>query len=548
MFIAHGEKVRKNAKWIMLGVLILLIPGFVMLFTQTSSSDRRNAELPTVAGKPVDPAQFEEMKELVRAQYVVMQGRDASRTIRMQDQIKQEAVIQMLIGDKAKAMGVTVSEPELRTALLSQPIFINSAGQFDRERYSQFLIGLNNSGVSEAQFGEVLRQRILIEKIQQLVTAAVKTTPTEVQQAYLPLHEKISIDLVQFDVADYTDPIAVSNEEARAFYEQNKESFRVPATTKIQYAEFTADAARPKIQVTDDEITDFYNRTKYQHADTNGIPQPLALVKALVKEQLLDVRASHAAADRAQEFSLKLTQQPKPEFAKVCADFGVTPVTTDYLTAFDKLPAITGVPDFAARANRLTADVPVSDPIGSSNNFYVLEFIASTPSHVPPYDQIQTNVTDQVKRLHAYVNTVKRAQENVAQLKQLVASGQSFTQACAQLKLKVETPAPFTLADEKPTLPGGGRIQQATLEIPNHGISDLIETIYGGLVFHLRERQPADPAEFEKDRERLARQLLQRNRQALFNDWIQALVRERQVDFKMPRRQPEAEEPVESTN
>lgn len=542
MFIAHGDKVRKHARWIMLGVLVLLIPGFVALFTTTGKSDRQATNLPTVHGKPVNAADYEQMKDLVRAQFVVMRGRDGSRTTQMQDQIKQEAVIQMLLMGKAKEMGVIVTEPELQLALIGQPVFLNSAGQFDKERYRQFMILLNNNSVSESMFEDVLRQRLVIEKLQRIITTAAKATPAAVQQAYLPLHEKLAIDLVQFDTADYHDPVAISNEVVRAYFEQNKESFRLPAKVKVQYAAFTADAAKKSVQVTDAEILDFYNRTLYRYVGTNNAPQPLEAVKAEVKAELVRQQADHAAADRATEFGLKLAQQPKPEFGKVCTEFGVTPVTTDFISAFDKVPGIDGLPDFASKANRLTSESPVSDPIGGSNTYYVLEFVAGQPSVVPPFDQVQADATKQVTQLYTYNATLQRADEKVGQLKKLIAAGKTFAQACAELKLKIETPPAFTVADDKITLPSAGRIQQASLEMPVGAVSELISTPAGGLVFHLRERQAADMAEFEKDRPRITQQVLQRDRQALFNDWIQALVRNEQVDFKMPRREPEPEE------
>jgi len=550
MFIAHGDKVRKNARWIMAGIILLLIPSFVLLFTQSSESDRRAGDVPTVRGKPINAAEFEQMKDLVRAQYVVMRGRDQSRTVQMQDQIKQETVVQILMMQKAKEMGVVVTEPELQAALLSQPVFLNEAGQLDRQRVQQFMILLNNNGVSEAMFADVMRQRLLIEKLQQLVTIAAKATPTAVQQAYLPLHEKLSIDLVQFDIADYKDPVTVSNEEARAFYEQNKESFRVPAKVQVQYAEFTAAAAKKTVQLTDDEISDFYNRNKFRYAGTNSVPPLLEVVKAEVQADLLKLAADHAAANRAQEFSLKLSQQPKPEFGKVCAEFGVKPVTTDFITMFDKVPGIEGLPDFAVRAGRLSADIPVSDPIGSSNTYYVLEYVAGQPSLVPSFEEIQTNVTAQVKRIRTYGATLQRAEATVGQIKKLIAATNTFAQACAQLKLKIETPPPFTIAEEKLDLPAASQIQQASLEMPVGAVSELIGTATGGLIFHVRARQPADLAEFEKERERVTRQVLQRDRQAIFSDWIQSLVRNEQVDFKIPPRQPETDEPptTESPN
>ena len=59
MFIAHGEKVRKHARWILAGVLVILVPGFVALFTTTGGRERREEDLPTLRGKPVNPAEFE---------------------------------------------------------------------------------------------------------------------------------------------------------------------------------------------------------------------------------------------------------------------------------------------------------------------------------------------------------------------------------------------------------------------------------------------------------------------------------------------------------
>ena len=143
------------------------------------------------------------------------------------------------------------------------------------------------------------------------------------------------------------------------------------------------------------------------------------------------------------------------------------------------------------------------------------------------------------KKLHALY-----LRATVEQLKKLVANGLTFAAACAELKLKVETPAPFTVSDEKLDLPSAASIQQAALGMKVGAVSDVLRTLTGGVVFSLRNRQAADLAEFEKNKEQLTQQVLQRNRQALFNDWIQSLIRDEQVDFKIKPRQAEAEEPA----
>jgi peptidyl-prolyl cis-trans isomerase D len=537
MFIAHGDKVRKNARWIMAIVLILLIPGFIALFTQ-SGGGRPNDQLPTIAGKPVDAARFTQAMDKVRAQYVISQGRELRRSAEMLNQLKQEAVLQMLMEQEAGKLGLRVSDEELVAQIHALPILVNEAGQFQPERYRQLMIYLNNFGINAAQFEDVLRAQLLQGKLQQLVTAGAKATPLEVQQTYLPLHEKVTIELVRFEVADYQQPVVVSNEMVRAFYESNRESFATPEKMKVRYARFDVASQLPHVTVTEADVAEFYERNKLQYAGTNNVPPALDAVKTAVTADLRRLRAERAAADRAGEFSVRIAQPTgatKPEFAAVCAEFGVTPQVTEYFTRTDPIPGITAGADFAQRAFALSADQPYSDPVAGSNTFYVLEYVDFQPSTIPPFEQVEAAATAEIKRGLTLQATRQQGRELVIKLKALVAAGKSFADARAELNLKVEHPATFSIADERPELPAAAAIQQTAVTMAVGAISPFLPTVSGGLVFRLIQREPPDLAEFEKDRERVTRQVLNRNRQALFNDWLNGLIQSRQVDFKIAR-------------
>src|SRR2546430_16095945 len=75
MFIAHGEKFRKHAKWILGLFAIVMSLSLIGYFTQTGSSARRETDLPTIRGKPVDVPQYEKARSAVVAQYVMNTGR-----------------------------------------------------------------------------------------------------------------------------------------------------------------------------------------------------------------------------------------------------------------------------------------------------------------------------------------------------------------------------------------------------------------------------------------------------------------------------------------
>ena len=102
MFIAHGEKVRKHSKWILGVVLVLLIPGFIALFTKTGGEDRRAANLPKLNGKELAAGEYLGSVQAVRDLYVVNTGRRPPASAEAEDSIKQEAVIRLLLLREAK--------------------------------------------------------------------------------------------------------------------------------------------------------------------------------------------------------------------------------------------------------------------------------------------------------------------------------------------------------------------------------------------------------------------------------------------------------------
>src|ERR1041384_2870833 len=362
MFIAHGEWVRKHARWILGGILLLLIPGFVALFTTTGGSARRESDLPTVQGKPVNVPQYEKARNAILAQYIMNAGRQPLRTPDFEDQLKQQAVLRIVMLQKAKKLGIRVTDDQIQATIESQPVFHDQNGHFDPNRYgpyAPFFVFLNNHGISLQFFEEIMREDVILQQLQVQVATAAKVTPAEVELVFKPLHEKLSIALVEFDTENSKESVTVTEDEAKAFYEQNQESFRRPAQVKIRYARFSLSDAKKAIKLADDEITEFYERNKMKYTDTNNVAKPLASVRTEVEEELLSLRAERAAGDRATELTVKLVHEPgqqKPDFAKVCTEFGAQAQETAYLSKTNNAPGIEAGPEFNRAAFALGPD------------------------------------------------------------------------------------------------------------------------------------------------------------------------------------------------
>ena len=560
MFIAHGEWVRRNARWILAGVLVLLIPGFIALFTTTGGAGRGTTELPTIRGKPVNPAEYQRAREAVIESYVVRNLRQLPRTAEVEDEVNQEAVLRLLLLRKAKELGIRVTDDELVRYIRMQTAFRTEAGQFDPERYRRFLIALNNQGISESRFEQLMREDLVIGHLQMLVGTTAKVTPAAIEMTYRPLHEKLWVDVVEFDVEDYKKPVTVTDEEARQDFEKNIQSYRILQQAKVKYVKFALDDAADAVNVSDQDITEYYERNNERYAGTNAVAPPLEDVRDEIEDELIGLRADRLAADRATEFAIKLVPEPdstnRADFAKLCTERVLQPHETDYFSPTNKVAGVDAGLQFNQVAFALTPAMPFSDPVAGDDGYYVLEYVDSKPSRLPTFDEVKQQVIDELKTKRMYEALDKLGQEKVAEVKKLMDSGKSFADACAQLDLKVQSKGPFTLSDREPTLPAENRIQQAVLGISTNSVSEFFSTPTGGLFFYMKDRLPPSPEEIEKGKAEMAQQLLQRDQQAMFSAWLSAIVQDEQVNFGRVRRRPtpqpesEAEEalPAEPTN
>jgi len=552
MFIAHGERVRKYMPWILAGVLVLMLPGFLVMFGPSASLKQQRSQLPTLRGKPVDIAEFQTVRTSVMTEIIMNTGRRPSSTAQMEDEINIRTIQRVILLRKARELGIRISDEELVRDIRSQPLFLNAQKQFEPDRYQRYVIYLNNLGVSEPQFEEAMREQAELQQLRALISSAGNVTPAALDLAYVPLREQAIIDYVIFDAADHKEPFTVKDDEARAFYEQNREKFRKPALVKVRYVYFTVSDARKSVTLADDEIAEFYDRNKDKYVDAEKKTKPLADVKNEVKQDLMDLRADRLAGDRATGFSVKLVQEPgaaKPDFAKIAAELGLTPKETDF---FDVRSAVSGIdagPQFNQAAFALGSEVPFSDPVRGTNGYYVLEYVASKPSEIPVFEEVKDQVVTRIKQQLAFNATVKQGQELDAKVKTAVAAGKSFADACTSLGLKVKTSEPFTHDDEASTLPFDSpvkaRVKEIVIGMTTNSVSDFVVTTNGGLFFHLKQRMPPKPEKSEDGKKQLEALLLERNREALFEDWANAVVRAEQVDYKIKPRPAEQTPPPE---
>ncbi len=538
MFISSHDLVRKHGPLI-LGIILAVSVGMGLLFTPSGSivggGKQQRSGLPTIKGKPVNVAEFQSVRNCVLAGIAMSKGRQPVRTVAFEDDLNIEAVQHLLLLRKAKELGIHVTDDQVVQQIRALPIMLNEQKQFEPNNYQRYMILLNNLDISEPMFEEVIREEIILGQLRSLISSAAEIPPAELRLSYNMLQEQTTIDYAELNAADHKDTSNVTDEDAKSYYGLNQEKFRTPAMVKVQYVYFTISDAKKSVTLGDDEISEYYERNKGKYVDASGQPKPLADVKDELKQDLLDLRAERLAGDRATALTVKLVPQTggaTPDFTKIATDAGLTIKETDFFDLRSPVKGVDAGPVFNQAAFALGPDVPFSDPVHGKDGYYVLAYVGSRPSEIPTFEEVKTQVIDQIRHQRAYDATVKQGRELNVKVKAAVAAGKNFADTCKSLGLAVKTSEPFTLIGGATNLPYASSIKEVVLGMATNAVSDFLTTPNGGIFFHLKQREEPKPLESEPVRRQLEAQLLQQDRQSLFEDWANSVMKAEQVDYK----------------
>jgi peptidyl-prolyl cis-trans isomerase D len=211
------------------------------------------------------------------------------------------------------------------------------------------------------------------------------------------------------------------------------------------------------------------------------------------------------------------------DLAKIAQESGLSLKTTRLFSEGEVLPEIGPTQDFYKTALALKAK-EVSSVIEGPNAYYVLKAKERTEAVVPPLDAVRGKIEKGLKESKAYEMSVQQANDSLDQVKK----EPNLAKFARDKKLKLEETGWFARNTQQ--LPKVGELQNLTAGSlalsARKPIPDRIFTqADAAFVFAFKEAQPADIAQFEKDKSQLMQQALAEARQRIllkFKDDLKA--------------------------
>jgi len=303
-------------------------------------------------------------------------------------------LVDQLVQDRAatyafEKLGLSVTDEEVLTGLMSvYPQFFKDGKLVASDQLEQ---ALSQQGLTLAGGVEMMRQQLLLRKVQNMAVASVVVTQAEVDQAVIKKHQTAKIEYIAFPPAKFRDQVKTTPEILQQEFQRERGAYNVPEKRSFQV--LVADQAKmaESMTVTDAQLRAAYassmdsfrtpERVKVRHIllmtqGKSDAEKKTALTKA--QDLLKQVKAGGDFADLAKKNS------QDPGSAQNGGDLGFI-VKGQTVPPFEKFA-------FSAKPNE------ISDLVTTEYGYHIIQMEEKQPARVKPFEEVKDSITEQLKK------------------------------------------------------------------------------------------------------------------------------------------------------
>jgi len=210
---------------------------------------------------------------------------DQARALGIDRQIVGQLIAETALDEKAHEWRLGLSDAEIAHMVMSDPNFRGANGQFDHDR---FALLIRNAGFTEGRYVAEQRRVLLRRQIGQSISGNLPVPKTMLVAVNQFQNEKRNIDYLTLGPAQAGDIAPPTPETLSKYFEEHKVSFRAPEYLKMTLLEVTPAALAKPGAVSDTDAKAYYE----QHKDQYGTPEKREL------QQMVFPNEQEAAAAR----------------------------------------------------------------------------------------------------------------------------------------------------------------------------------------------------------------------------------------------------------
>ncbi len=582
------SQMRQNTKvilWIVIVAFVgLIIVGWGMQ-QRTGSAGPEAGYVGRVGGARITTQEYSSELENQRSAYYEQHGRPkgADEERQILDASWESIIRRHVLQDEVRKWKIVTTDDEvLREIQYNPPPFIRQHPAFQTDSlfdYQKYMQALRDPRVDFTFLENYVRQSLPFAKLEDYLAGCVRVTDEELISLVKVFQESATLSYVRVNpYADFQNlQVVPTDEDLMAYYEVNKEDFRIPEKRVLRYVDLLKEPgiqdkrfARERIEEaydlisagsdTFDEIAVLYSDDE-QTSDRGGemgwtrrdrLPPPAdSIIFSLDVGELSDIVEMHRAYHLFKVTGKRVTDGvPEVMLQQIMTVAEISPATIEMLASNAKdlaasargssLEEAAGELEYAVdSADQVTLEAAtrrfgvepevmetvfaapagrILDPIEGRGAFYVIEVVEATPSNIPSFEDARDAVAG------AYVLSVKTeaAREKAAAVAAEVAAGRTLEAAAASEGLSVKTTEPFTRMSNVPGIGALNEVTASAFALAEGETAGPIENSGSFFVIRVDSKVPYDRQQLAQEMGNLKMSAVMSKQQGFIGDWYQA--------------------------
>jgi peptidyl-prolyl cis-trans isomerase D len=335
---------------------------------------------------------------------------DQARAFGFDRQILGQLIGETALDERARQMGLNISDGEVANAIMADPAFRGVSG-FDRARFEAII---RQAGFSEPRYVAQHRKYMLRQQIINTVGGDLTVPKAAVEATYRYSNEERAIDYVVLDRSHADTVTPPSPEDLAKYFDQRKGQFRAPEYRKVVLVVVTPAEMAKWATISDADARRFFEERKARYS---------------TPEQRQIQQIVFPNAEEAQAASAKIAQGTT--FDAVAKERGLQESDIDLGT----IPKSGIIDQAVADAAFALKESEVSAPVKGRFGTALVRVAKIQPGTTRSYEQ----VADEIKRDVALEQAKTQISSLRDKLEDARAGGETLAEAAEKLKLATRT-------------------------------------------------------------------------------------------------------------
>ena len=253
---------RRHAQGTTIKILFCIIIAVFILWGVGSFTGSDSLYAAAVNGESISPKEVRrtatQLEQFYRQLYGERLTPEVVKSLDFKNRALDQMINGMLLKQEARRLGFSVTDEEVRASIQGMQ-GLNVDGRFQREAYFRYLRAI---GVTPTEFEAEQRDRLLAQKIEELIGTSLRSDEPGARELFRFQNEKVNLSFVRVKGSELAKEIKPSDAELAKYYEEHQEAFREPERVGIDYVSYNPKDFAKGGQVSDADIEQEYNAFK----------------------------------------------------------------------------------------------------------------------------------------------------------------------------------------------------------------------------------------------------------------------------------------------